>query len=258
MSEEKKMFQEERIKKIVNFIKSHGRATVDELSRKFNVSPVTVRRDLILIEKNFEIKRTHGGAVNFISESTEFEFMEKYKQNISLKKRMANQAVKQIKDKSIISFDGGSSNYFIAKELDRFGSLKIITNSIPIAYLLKDYNHDLIIAGGNIRKKSLSVVGPFVNEFIGRFKIDTCFIGATGIDMNGDLFSPNEFEAATKRVFMKSGIFKILIADATKINMHSFAKFANLSEFDMWITTKEADKKKIDKLRKINPNIILA
>ncbi len=257
MIDEGKMFQEERIIRMVEYIKQKGRATVEELSEEFHVSPVTVRRDLILIERRFDIRRTHGGAMSLITENSEFAFEEKYRQNISLKKRIAEKAIDYIKDKTVISFDGGSTNYFIARELDKFSQLKIITNSIPISYLLKDSNHDLIIAGGNIRKKSMSVVGPLVNDFIEKFNIDVCFIGATGISPDGSLYSPNELEAATKQVFLKSSVFKILVADHTKISMRSFAKFGNVNDFDLFITTKEINSEDLDKLQKIKNNLVV-
>ncbi len=256
-SKNNKMFQEERIPNIVKYIKEKGRATVEELSEYFKVSPVTIRRDLIYIEQHYGIKRTHGGAINYISENNEFKFDIKYEQNKDLKIRIANEAIKYIEDGSIIAFDGGSTNFYICKELNKFSHLKIITNSIPITYQLKNSNYDIIIAGGNVRKKSLSVVGPLVNQFIENFNIDVCFIGTTGIDNEGNLYSPNELEAATKKVFMKSSQFKILVADSTKINTHSFARFGSLKDFNIFITTKEINEDSLIKLKKINPKIIL-
>ena len=123
------MFAEERIKNIVDYIQAHDRATIHELQKKFNVSLVTIRRDLTHIEKNFNIKRTHGGAIHYITEHNEFSFEKKYKQNLSVKNKIAAKVVELIEEGDSILLDGGSTNYEIALQTAALKDVKALANS---------------------------------------------------------------------------------------------------------------------------------
>jgi len=252
------MFVEERISEIARYIQTNGRATIEELSKKFKVSEVTIRRDLKLIERNYNIKRTHGGAIAYISEFTEFSFDEKYQHNVELKKRIALKAIKYIKDSDTVFLDGGSTNYHICLLLKEFKDLKIVTNSIPILSILRKYPFEVLVLGGSLRKKSFTIVGPIANELLKSFNINIAFIGSTAIDEDGNFFSPSELEAFTKKEIIKNANFSVIVADSSKIKVKSFAKFANLSDVDLFITDFYIDKKILKKFKSINKNISLA
>lgn len=53
----------ERRKEILNLIESKQSIKVQDLSKVFNVTEETIRRDLDKLEKEGYIKRTYGGAV---------------------------------------------------------------------------------------------------------------------------------------------------------------------------------------------------
>lgn len=70
------LYEEERKRKIVEYIQQHTRASVPELSNIFQVSESTVRRDLSELEEAMLIKRTHGGAVCLEGVNFEPTFLE--------------------------------------------------------------------------------------------------------------------------------------------------------------------------------------
>ena len=57
------IFTEERQKKILEVINEKERISVSELSQLFNISEVTIRRDLKTLHNRNLIERTHGGAM---------------------------------------------------------------------------------------------------------------------------------------------------------------------------------------------------
>lgn len=57
-------FQQERLNSILEMISYSGRVTVKELSEAFNISLVTIRKDLKQLEKEGRVVRTHGGAIS--------------------------------------------------------------------------------------------------------------------------------------------------------------------------------------------------
>ncbi len=50
-----------RLEQIMDFLKSHNLVTVDQLVAATNASPATIRRDLIKLDQEGVISRTHGG-----------------------------------------------------------------------------------------------------------------------------------------------------------------------------------------------------
>lgn len=58
-----RLFTYERRQQILKIIELYNRATVDELSLKFGVSTVTIRKDLNWIAGTKPVIRTRGGAV---------------------------------------------------------------------------------------------------------------------------------------------------------------------------------------------------
>ena len=65
------MFAIERVKIIKNHLIKDQKVSVAKLSELFNVTEVTIRRDLEKLEKEGFLKRTHGGAVliSYVEES---------------------------------------------------------------------------------------------------------------------------------------------------------------------------------------------
>ena len=51
-----------RFDRIVSLVNEHGYLSVSELGRRCNISDITIRRDLIRLDAEKRIKRTHGGA----------------------------------------------------------------------------------------------------------------------------------------------------------------------------------------------------
>src|SRR3712207_9483450 len=57
------MMPEERRRRIARLVREAGSVTVALLESEFGISPMTARRDLVALEEEGRVKRTHGGAV---------------------------------------------------------------------------------------------------------------------------------------------------------------------------------------------------
>lgn len=91
------MFAEERRKEIILLLKKEKRASVKQLSKKFDVSRATIRRDLSELEKNGFIRRTHGGAILSGTSKLEPSFKEKEDKLAPEKKEIGKTAAEIIK-----------------------------------------------------------------------------------------------------------------------------------------------------------------
>ena len=152
---------EDRRRQIIERIEAEGRVRVEDLSEKFEVSQVTIRKDLADLEERGLLQRTHGGAVFVHKSRFNPSFLEKVQLQAAQKQAIARKAVEFIEEGDAIILDAGSTTLALAQVMkDRFRRLVVITSSIPIALELSHTTWDLIIVGGQLRQHSLALIGP--------------------------------------------------------------------------------------------------
>ncbi|WP_150265932.1 DeoR/GlpR family DNA-binding transcription regulator [Paenibacillus tepidiphilus] len=227
------LFEEERKRSIVQYIDTHTRGSVQELSRGLGVSESTVRRDLKELEEARLLKRTHGGAVSLRGAQYEPAVADKEAQFQEEKQRIARKAAGLVSEGDTILLDGGTTTLEIARELKAFARLTVITNSLLALGELKDCRHlEVSITGGMLRPDTLAFVGPMTERSLEMVRVDKAFIGTNGLDAREGITTPNMLEAATKRKMISVAKQAILVADHSKIGQVSFCKFADLRELD--------------------------
>lgn len=227
------LFEEERQQKIAEYVQTRERASVLELAQRFQVSESTVRRDLKILEEESKLRRTHGGAVAFVSDNSEPTFVEKEDRYRLQKELIAKEAASMVREGDSIILDSGTTTYYLAKELKTFKNLTVVTNSVAVAQELSaNTGIDLILTGGTLRHETLAMVGPLAEKALESVHVDKAFVAINGLDPVIGLTTPNMLEASTKKAFFRSTKQVILLMDHSKYGRVSFAKVAALSEID--------------------------
>lgn len=239
------MVKESRHQLILDEIEKNGVVTVKNLTEKLNVTDMTIRRDLIELEKQDLLDRVHGGARRKVKDSlTEVSHTEKSMLHIEDKRVIAQKCAQLIKDHDTIFIGAGTTTYLISDYLEN-KSLNIVTNSLPIFEKIKDYPHcDVILIGGRYRMKTKTFVGQFANLLLEEIKVSKAFIGVNGIDLE-KVTTANEEEGHGNEVILNNAIKKYIVADSSKFDSYSFYAFYNLDQIDAIIT----DDKISDKLK---------
>ncbi|MCD6462114.1 MAG: DeoR/GlpR transcriptional regulator [Thermotogae bacterium] len=222
------MFTEERRSKIVELLRASGKVTVAQLSKLFEVSEVTIRKDLDALEQEGKLLRTHGGAILPTHSRSEWNFLRKIHQREEEKKAIASVAVNMIEDGDTVILDSSSTNYYLALEMLKrsWKHLTIVTNNVFIASKLIETNAEIIVLGGTIRENSLSIIGPWTLKFLQEISVDIAFMGTTGFSKERGFMTPSVVEADTKRAMVKSASRVVVVSDSTKFNRKAFASFA--------------------------------
>ncbi|RKD32078.1 DeoR/GlpR family DNA-binding transcription regulator [Thermohalobacter berrensis] len=252
------MFAEERKIKILDRLDKQGKVRVKELSKLYNVSEATIRRDLQELEERGMIKRTHGGAV--LTEHTKFEptFLEKEDKFHEEKEAIGKLAASLIEDGDTIAIDSGTTTLEIAKNI-KAKNLTIVTNSLDIAYEIgKRSDIEVVITGGMMRWKTRAMVGPIADNTIKNLRVDKVFLGTNGICIKKGITTPNLIEAQTKRALLKIASQAIVVCDHTKFNQVSFAKIADINEVDIIITDNKLPSKLLDKYKEQDIEIMIS
>jgi len=247
----------DRREKIIQKIQSEGSVKVDELSKEFDVSSVTIRNDLDFFEEKGLVHRTHGGALlrNNIYNDPSLE--EKQKLNVEEKRRIGEYAANLVKDGDTIILDSGTTTREIALRLKERSDLTVMTNAINIALELAGVTEmRVMLTGGVLRDKSYSLVGPEAESILQNYYFDKLFLGVDGLDIEHGLTTSNPLEAQLNRIMVQRANQVIAVTDSTKFGRHSFSYICDLSPIDIIITDNKIPEKFEESFKKRDINIV--
>lgn len=244
------IFAEERQNKILEMLKLREKVLVNELCEEFSVSTATIRNDLNQLEKAGLLKRTHGGAMSATKATFEPTSSEKLLKNYDKKQRIAECASKFIENGDTVAIDTGTTTYCLAELLLGKKNVTVVTTDIKIATLLESAEGiSVVLAGGMLRKGFSCTIGAVTNSILSSFNVDKVFIASNAVSDSGDICTPDIEQAKVKQTLISMGSQVFLLADSSKFESHSFARFGNISEVDTVITDSGIDPKKIKHFR---------
>lgn len=246
------MLTQERSTYILEKIKNGGAAHVETLAKEAGVSTMTIRRDLTKLAKEGLIERCRGGALL----KQETPYREKQSINSEEKIKIAHTAVNLIPKGASVFLDAGTSTWHIASLLTEQKRLTVITTDLEIAHLLKNTKIDLIVCGGEVQKKTGSMLGFFANRMLEDMRFDISFVGTACIDKNFDILTPTTEKAELKRLIVKNSQVSYLLADSSKFYKQAVTRINSMSDYTGVITTKKFSKEELKRLAKKNINVI--
>jgi DeoR/GlpR family transcriptional regulator of sugar metabolism len=229
---------------------------VDALVRELGVSAATIRRDLEQLEQKGALRRVHGGAVAVESNLDEPLFDDKTQIAASEKLSIARAAVALVKPGSSIFLDGGSTILAMAPLLRDMTDLTVVTNSLRVAAELAGGGPTLIIVGGDLRRRSQTMVGPLTEPILSSLHMDQAFVGTIGLDLRTGLTTTDPREAFTKRLILRQAQQIVLLADSSKAGKTSFVRFGSPEDAHVFITDSRAPKELLTALRRKGVRLI--
>jgi len=240
-----------RLSQIVDRIEKKGSVSVSELAGNFRVSEMTIRRDLIELEKMSIVRRVHGGAVAFYGRSYEPPLISRSHKNIPAKQIIGKYAANMVLDGDSIALDVGSTTIEMAMNLIGRQNLTILTPSLHIANLLSDErNIRVILPGGVVRRGEKSLIGDLTYHAFQEIFVDKLFLGVGGIDSQAGLTEFEMQDAQVKKAMIKSAKEVIALADSSKFQMIAFSFFAKLEDIDHLICDEKPPDVLFDSLKK--------
>lgn len=219
--------------------KLHADNYVDvlELCKEFNVSAVTIRKDLNLLEQKGLLFRTHGGASLENPYINERHVNEKEKIFVDQKKRIAEEAAKKIVENDSIMIASGTTVQAFSKSIIPVGKLNVITASLNVAIeLIKHIDIDVIQLGGYVRHSSSSVVGDFTSQVLEDVSCSKLFLGVDGIDIEHGLTTTDLEEALLNKKMIQAAQKVIVLADSSKFGKKSFGKICGIDQIHEIVT----------------------
>lgn len=222
---------------------------VSDLCKELNVSAVTIRKDLKLLEDKGLLFRTHGGASLENPYIIDRPVYEKEKILVEEKSGIAQMAATRIVENDTIMIASGTTVQALARAIQPKGGLMVITSSLNVALqLINCKGVDVLQLGGYIRHSSSSVVGNYAAHILENVSCSKLFLGVDGIDLEYGLTTSNLEEAQLNKKMLTATQRTIVLTDSSKFGKKSFGRICTLDCIDEIITDKNVSPSIVEQL----------
>lgn len=228
--------------------------SMQELIDYLHVSAATIRRDIILMEKEGQLVRIHGGVHkkecgSRISEVDELPAKRKIDLRAAEKLKIARAASACVQEGDCIFIDSGSTPSYIY-DFIRHKKIMVVTNNLLLIKKIKPMDHARVILGaGEYNALHHLVDGPLFLEIISQFNFHHAFIGVSGIDYNTHCLTCTSLTASSiKKHAMLHSLHSYILADSSKHREKGIVTFAKAEEFDAIYTTESEGEHNIENL----------
>jgi DeoR family transcriptional regulator, glucitol operon repressor len=255
---------ENRRQKLLSYLQTQGRTSVNALADIFETSGATIRSDLRALEDQGVVVRRYGSAeacspkltvktkpkTTIPSLAEDRSMDEKQSLNPELKEKIGEFAASLINDGESVILDCGSTTLQIVPHLDKKRALTLMTNSMHIVNALAqlESEHTVVVSGGTYRRKSASFHGSMAEEAFTKYTFDKLFIGADGFDINVGTTTYNEAYHIS-RSMRKAAKKTFIVMDHHKLGRRSPNIVIPLEDIDAIVTDSGADPAYLEELR---------
>jgi DeoR family transcriptional regulator, fructose operon transcriptional repressor len=252
----------ERRSMIAQIVIEKGKVLLTDLVAQFAITETSIRRDLVILESQGQLKRIHGGAISVVGSSRSESYSEKMRLNIDAKRRIGKAAVEMINPHDVVLFDSGSTTVQIIKQIPtdlRLGaSIRMVTNSVAISQEVLSWpSPNLIILGGIYLPDYQATAGPQTLSQLQDLTADIVFLGADGLTISGGATTADILMAEVDRLMVERSRRTILVADSSKFGRIGFVPVKPVTAFQTIISDIDAPPDIVAELRNAGVEVVL-
>ncbi|MBC7903197.1 MAG: DeoR/GlpR transcriptional regulator [Gemmatimonadaceae bacterium] len=248
----------ERHHYILSRLKTEGHVNVHDLCKDLNVSSVTIRKDLKLLEDKNLLFRTHGGGTSSNPYTADRPVNEKESIRSEEKAAIGYAAAALIEPNDCIIIASGTTVLSLARNINPQGNLTVITAALGVANELNRHPQaEVLMLGGILRKSSSSSTGIYAEKILDDISCSKLFLGVDGIDLEFGFTTTNVMEAQLNRKMIATAQKTIVLADSTKFGKRGFGKICPLEEIDQVITDKGISEHMLQTLKEAGVEVMV-
>ena len=229
---------EARRNAIVELINEKGTVSFSQIKDAFsNVSEMTLRTDLKILDEAKRILRIHGGAksVQVIIGTDDF-LNRKSVINIPEKQKIAEKALTLLRRDTTVFLDSGSTATLLARQLPDQSNL-IYTTGLSCATELANLSAPTVmLPGGKLNRYSQSVFGFSAIKELERVNFHQAFLGITGFHESAGFTCGISDEAFLKQTAIRQSEQVIVLMDSSKIGVKSSFSICGFSDIDILVS----------------------
>jgi DeoR/GlpR family transcriptional regulator of sugar metabolism len=251
--------KEERHRLILEALRSNRRVTVAELSQRFRVSDVTIRRDLRELDAQGELHRAHGGAIAARAAPPEPPVVQRMQRAENCKECIGRAAAALVADGESVFIGSGSTAAYVARQLASRKDLTVVTNALTTATeLAAAAGVTVVVTGGVMRASELSLIGHIAEQSLREVRVDKVIIGIPAVSLEAGLTNDYLPEVMTDRAIIEMSPQLIVVADHTKFGRVASAYLAPLERVNVLVTDAEADPVVVARFEQAGIHVIVA
>ncbi|SHK35898.1 DeoR/GlpR family DNA-binding transcription regulator [Desulforamulus aeronauticus] len=248
----------DRQEKIHSLLQEYGHLTVAELAQRFDVSEMTIRRDLKSLAALGLVQREHGRALYPQTSSSEARFLSRLGEAEREKTAIGRVAAELIGEGETVILDAGTTALAVAQAINK--PCVVITNSLPIASVLAtgEEGMTVLVTGGEVRGATQALVGPLARASFTGFNADKVFLAATGASLERGLSTNNMLESEVKQAMLLAARQVILVAHSEKFHQVYYHTFAHWDKVHTVVTDAGLPEEERRELEKLGVKVLIA
>ena len=211
------MLAEERLAAILAAVEKRRAISVAELCRETGASEATIRRDLLLLDRQGKLTKVHGGAMALGGEfdPEEPDLPTKAQRHVTEKDRIGRYAAGLVYDEDFVFLDAGTTTLAMANYLEG-SKATFVTTSIACARKLGELGCKVYVVGGRLKLGTEAIVGAEALAAIGQYNFTKAFLGTNGVAVRQGCTTPDIEEAAVKTRAAEQAYMTYVLADSSK------------------------------------------
>lgn len=225
-----------RLEEMEKYILQNDSVSMDQLCEQFNVSMITVRRDIAQLQRKGTIEKIYGGVTARKGETlTPFDV-----RNISnrdAKTAIGRRAAELVHDEDIIFLDSGTTALHVLDNLSALHNVTIVTHSLQAMLAALPYqNINVISLPGQLYRRTSSFTGLDAIRFLKNYNITVAFMGASACSLEHGVSNTSPLEYEIKMTAMQRAARSVLLLDSEKFGRAALLTYAQIADFDTIIT----------------------
>lgn len=251
--------KEERQQRILEIARGNRQVTVADLSDRFDVSEVTIRRDLRDLAEQGVLRRAHGGAVVAVPAPPEPPVVQRMGRVESCKECIGRAAAALVADGDSVFIGSGSTTTYVARHLVERRELTVVTNALNVATELATAGGvTVVVTGGMMRASELSLIGHITEQALREVRVEKVILGMQAIDLEAGMTNDYLPEVMTDRTTIQMASELIVVADHTKFGKVASAYIAPVERVTTIVTDAGIDPEKVARLEAMGVQVIIA
>lgn len=230
----RKMAATSRRSEIADVIAAAGFMRIDDLAERFQVTPMTIHRDLDELDARGAVTKVRSGARAMPIEEIERNVTLRRHHMLPQKQAIAGAAIAWLDAQAtstVVALDDSTTALATASGLAERRDLTVVTNFQPaIEIIAAAQAASLFTPGGTYAPEFQSFVGSSTHESISSIQIDVLFMSVASVGPTA-VFNPSEAPLLVKRAFLKQAQQSVLLVDHTKFARRALHRQASLEEF---------------------------
>lgn len=249
----------ERQLAILAILQHERTAEIARLSTAVGASRITIRRDLLELQRQGLVRTTRGGAILNQGATYEPDYLAKVGQAREEKVRIAEAAAALTAPGDTLLLDAGTTTAAVAQALMGVRDLTVISNSLTVANVVTRHHHGIrfILIGGTFREVSQAFLGPQAEDSLRPIRVDRVFLATEAMDIHRGLQVPDDRDASVKRTMLGCSQEIVVVADHTKFDLQRLYTFAPWDRIQRLITGADASPAAVDAIRQQGVEVTL-